>query len=1252
MEARIRKEYDSARSLEKKGFQSACYAPFVSLFFTTQGRVLACCKNGSFVLGNVQQQRLREIWNGEKIERLRRALREYRFDLDCGFCEWDIRRGNYQGAAPLLFDELPVQSTVPEWPVQIEFEGSNTCNFECIMCNGETSSSIRAHRDGLPPLPAAYPDEFFEDLRSFLPHLKRARFFGGEPFLTRESERIWEMMIEEGLSTECHVTTNGSQFHEKVERLLDALPFHLVVSMDGATKETLERIRVHCRFEQMVENVGRFHAYTKRRGTSFHLAFCLMRQNWHEFGDLLLFAEDLGVEVWINTVIDPSFCSIYTLPRNDLVEIADCLEKQGGPLASRLYVNRKAWDETILKLRRAANEPQTDSLAGVLRRYYVPDDPVQRASRLIQEGRYGEALEMARTVPEKNPCFYYALDLRGYCRSMLADLEGAEQELNQALHLSQKRPEAYLNLARIRLKQNSMKEALEYAHLAANGVMEEDRVEYGVCELLAFLYAREGRIVLALKALGPIARLQAGGSLLRGLVYPKNGLRMELLAEVEGCAKSARASLVRSFLSFLLMTMKNAFRIKYRIRALLRPIISRPKSLSKRSSDPLVSIVTAFFNAERFLQEAIDSVLSQGYKNWEFLLVDDGSTDGGGAIARRYAEEYPQKVYYIEHPNHENRGAAASRNVGVRRARGKYVAILDADDVWLPHKLEQQVAILEATPRAAMVCGVSLYWHSWTGKPEDRELDSVPGLGIELNRLYEPPELLTRLYPLGHGGAPCPSDILLRRNAMEPDGGFQEDFRGLYQLYEDQVFLTKLYLKRPVFVSTELWDKYRIHPNSCVSAVTAAGKYDTVRQAFLNWFEKYLLEQGMKDTSVWTALRKSRAAYAPGARQMLEKDLRRGKWSLRVAGGNLANLLFPSGKPDQVRIEIAKWSPGAGYDIQLNQPRLKVFSNTRYVLKLRARADGSRTMLLGFAKASAPWTNLGFYKRLDLNNGRIHFDLGESDVAVELSSVVLSKIGEPASSIGSAVVETKKEVRQASSAGQSPGPYKTSLAAGAPVNETIEQTVGFDEAELMAPVSSDWGWDRGLPVDRYYIEAFLSCHANDIRGSVLEIGADWYTRKFGGDRLTQVEILDINQDNPRATIVADLARVSEIPAGKFDCVIVPQTLQFIYDVGSAILSLHKMLKPGGVLLATLPGATRTRIDDPSGPWYWGFTTASAQQLFQQVFSSGNVEVRSYGNLLAAVSFLRGLASEELSQKQLDSSDTNYQVLVCVRAVRS
>src|SRR5215207_10509527 len=137
------------------------------------------------------------------------------------------------------------------------------------------------------------------------------------------------------------------------------------------------------------------------------------------------------------------------------------------------------------------------------------------------------------------------------------------------------------------------------------------------------------------------------------------------------------------------------------------------------SSKPLVSCIIIFLNAERFMREAIESVFAQTYDNWELLLVDDGSTDGSTHMALRYAERHSGKVRYLEHLGHQNRGMSASRNLGLSHAKGEYIGFLDADDVWLPHKLQQQVQILNSHPEAGMVYGTWQYWYSWTGRPED-----------------------------------------------------------------------------------------------------------------------------------------------------------------------------------------------------------------------------------------------------------------------------------------------------------------------------------------------------------------------------------------------------------------------------------------------------------------------------------------------------------------------------------------------------
>lgn len=211
--------------------------------------------------------------------------------------------------------------------------------------------------------------------------------------------------------------------------------------------------------------------------------------------------------------------------------------------------------------------------------------------------------------------------------------------------------------------------------------------------------------------------------------------------------------------------------------------------------------------------------------------------------------------------------------------------------------------------------------------------------------------------------------------------------------------------------------------------------------------------------------------------------------------------------------------------------------------------------------------------------------------------------------------------------------------------------VRFGSLRRLTPISRFFGFDRGRPIDRYYIENFLSQYANDIRGRVLEIEDDSYTRQFGGTRVTTRDVLHVAEGNPKATFVGDLTCADHIPSNIFDCVILTQTLQFIYDVHAALKTLYRILKPGGVLLATFPGISQ--IDQEwADIQYWGFTTLSAQKLFTEIFPVENVTVEAHGNVLAAIAFLHGLAAEEMRPEELDYRDPIYQVLITVRAVKT
>ncbi|MBD2526708.1 glycosyltransferase [Nostoc sp. FACHB-133] len=551
------------------------------------------------------------------------------------------------------------------------------------------------------------------------------------------------------------------------------------------------------------------------------------------------------------------------------------------------------------------------------------------------------------------------------------------------------------------------------------------------------------------------------------------------------------------------------------------------------SSNSLVSIIVIFLNAEQFIQEAIESVFSQIYKNWELLLVDDGSTDGSSVIAHEYAKKYPEKVRYLEHEEHQNFGKSTSRNLGISYAKGEYICFLDADDVFLPHKLEKQLAILESHPEAAMVYGNTLYWYSWTGNPEDSQRDYMPELGIQPNMLVQPPSLLKLL--LGHGGAvPCICSFLVKRKFVEKIGGFEESIQ---HLYEDQVFLAKIFLTAPVFVEGGCWEQYRQRDDSSWHLSMYSGEDNQARLIFLNWLENYLNEQQIKDTE---------------ARQFLQQQL----WRYRHP------MLSKLTKPTQHFVE----------------------------------------------KMTFNFTNLILMNRKQLK------EIAQQTLPSPLYHLLRSQVlGEK----------------------YSPPPGM----------------VNFGSLRRLTPMSRAFGYHRGLPIDRYYIENFLERQANDVQGRVLEIGDASYTRRFGGDRVTQSDVLHVIEGNPEATIIGDLTNADHIPSDAFDCVVLTQTLHLLYNMQAALTNLYRILKPGGVLLVTVPGISQVVKCKWGDDWCWALTAQSARLLFEEKFPKTNVQVETHGNVLAAIAFLQGLAVKDLRQKELDYQDDEYQVLITVRAVK-
>lgn len=201
------------------------------------------------------------------------------------------------------------------------------------------------------------------------------------------------------------------------------------------------------------------------------------------------------------------------------------------------------------------------------------------------------------------------------------------------------------------------------------------------------------------------------------------------------------------------------------------------------------------------------------------------------------------------------------------------------------------------------------------------------------------------------------------------------------------------------------------------------------------------------------------------------------------------------------------------------------------------------------------------------------------------------------------------------------------------------------------PFSNDFGFDRGGPVDRYYIENFLQKEAASIRGRVLEIGDNSYTMQYGGERVTESDILHIDTSNPRATFIADLSSAPQIPDNTFDCLVLTQTLQMIYDFRGALQTCYRILKPGGTLLLTAPGITPIDRGEWKETWYWSFTDKALHRLFTDTFLPGSFTIASFGNVYAASTYLYGMGLPEVGKENLDYYDPQFQVINAVRAVK-
>ena len=328
-----------------------CAAPSVAMEFHPSGDVRICCANALYPVGNVARSTLDEIWDGPRVRAIRDALGVGDMSLGCSVCRYRLTFGHGDLARD-YYDNFPVQAPDADgrrWPFSLQFSLHNTCNLECVMCGADRSSKIRSRRTDLAPLPHAYGDAFFEQLVPYLEHAGAVDFSGGEPFMVKEHQRIWDLLAPMATRPLFSLTTNGTVWNDTVERVLDQFDVHVAVSVDGMQAATFEQIRVGASFDQVMANVDRFVAYTQQRGTVMTMSWSLVRSNWQELGAAAAFCDERGIDLKVQTVIEPEF-GVQRLPTDELRTVVDALAAEFDVLAPRLERNRWVVERELQRL--------------------------------------------------------------------------------------------------------------------------------------------------------------------------------------------------------------------------------------------------------------------------------------------------------------------------------------------------------------------------------------------------------------------------------------------------------------------------------------------------------------------------------------------------------------------------------------------------------------------------------------------------------------------------------------------------------------------------------------------------------------------------------------------------------------------------------------------------------------------------------------------------------------------------------------
>ena len=512
-------EYNTIR--QTKNTAIFCHAPFTSMNFEQNGNVTVCCYNRRNVLGRYPYDTLEKVWYGREAMELRRHMKSMDLPKGCEICYAQFESRNFSGLHAQLYDHL-AEEQYPErdgrflpMPKVMEFEISNVCNLECSMCSGYWSSAIRANREKLPPLKSPYDEVFVKQLEAFIPHLHEAKFLGGEPFLIKTYYQIWDLIIRLNPGIAVSITTNGTILNARIKEMLEQLRVRIVMSIDSLDEENYERIRVNAKFEQVMENFHYFRDYARRKNTGITIAVCPMQSNWREIPRLLDFCNEHDVYLYFNTVLRPKEASLMLMKPDELLTVVNYLRSaklteeteiqvhnnigylglinqiasDRGDLIEEISSNREAPIEEVSSNRDHTLEEISSNERDLTLEYFAA------TSQLVEQRQYREALEEMRKIPETHCMYHSSLAVSSNIQRLLRDFEGAQENLQRAVTLSQYGADSILYRMWLRLDENRLKKDLANVVQARQRMQQGAELEAGACEVLgvAVCPARQAR---------------------------------------------------------------------------------------------------------------------------------------------------------------------------------------------------------------------------------------------------------------------------------------------------------------------------------------------------------------------------------------------------------------------------------------------------------------------------------------------------------------------------------------------------------------------------------------------------------------------------------------------------------------------------------------------------------------------------------------------------------------------------------------